>query len=171
MEKWIIPLIIAFIGTGSAQYAQALSPASQLPFWLPWAFPHDIPLKYFHVVLTHVNPEMNLIRTCITDINSTHGVCNYMNVTEQENLVAGDDIKADAGIFAFPPKTFPINDTLQICVKIIGLNEEHCMWDLNRLGVDEVTRYGADMSTFKPGPQIVQRPDIINQMNSGGSAV
>ncbi|HEY7079509.1 MAG TPA: hypothetical protein VH500_07400 [Nitrososphaeraceae archaeon] len=141
-----------------------------LPFWLPFNLPHDAPLKYFHVILHHVRPEMNLISVCITDTNSTLGLCHYMNTTQEENQFADDDIEADAGIFAFPPNTFPVNDTLQLCVKSIFMHIENCIWDKND-APDTVTRYGADMSDFRPAAGLIQRPEIMDHMNFGGGIV
>lgn len=36
-----------------------------------------------------------------------------MNTTEEEDQMPGNDVEIDAGVFAFPPSTFPINDTVQ----------------------------------------------------------
>jgi hypothetical protein len=141
-----------------------------LPFWLPFNFPHEGQLKYFHVILHHVRPEMNLIRVCVTDTNSTHGLCHYMNTTQEENQILGDDIDIDAGYFAFPPVSFPANDTVQLCVKSISMHIENCIWDKND-APDMVTHYGADMSDFRPAVGLIQRPEIMNYMNFGDGIV
>jgi hypothetical protein len=93
-----------------------------------------------------------------------------MNTTEEENQFAGNDVDINAGYFAFPPATLPVNDTVQLCVKSIPMHVENCIWDKND-APNEVTRYGADMSGFKPASGLVQRPEIMNYMNFGGVIV
>jgi hypothetical protein len=138
---------------------------------MPAAFPSETPLKNFQVVLQHVKPEFSLIRVCVTDINSTHGVCHYMNTTEEEDQMPGNDVTIDASVFSFPYPAFPVNDTLQLCIKSIPLHEEKCIWDKNDTAQNEVTRYTSDMSVFGHGPKIIEKSEIFNHVPMSGSGI
>ncbi len=156
-------------GTTGTQSQSQVSHAEAAGFWLPFNVKHDMSLKYFQVVLNHVRPEFNLIRVCVTDTNTTRGVCHYMNTTDQEDIPLGNDITANAGIFAFPTSAFSQGDTVQICVKSIPLHEEKCVWDNKDMPQDEITRYNADMSTFEQQGKLSEKPEIFDLAPLAGS--
>ena len=47
-------------------------------------------------------------------------LCHYMNLTEEENQFAGNDITAHAGIFLSPLSEMPVGREVQICLKVPG---------------------------------------------------
>lgn len=133
-----------------------------VPFWLPTPITPDKPLKYFEVGLNHVRQDFNLLRVCVTDINSTHGLCHYMNSTEEEGQMLGNDADVYLGVFAFPLNTFTKGDTIQFCVKSISLHEEKCRWESNVSGSDIRTIMTGDMSTFGQHQKIIEKSEIFN---------
>jgi hypothetical protein len=149
-------------GTTGTQSQSQSAPAEADPgFWLPFYIKHEASIKYFQVILNHVQPEFNLLRVCVTDTDTTYGVCHYMNTTEQEDLPTGNDINASAGIFAFPKSAFSQGDTIQVCVKSIPLHKENCVWDKGNMPQDMIIHYNADMSTFEQQAKLFEKPETL----------
>ena len=52
------------------------------------------------------------MRICVTDTNTTHGLCHYMSATEEEAQIKGNDVNVSAGFFTFPiDQAPPVQDT------------------------------------------------------------
>jgi hypothetical protein len=163
-----IAFAIVLMGRDHSAYC-AFGACKRTPILDPGSVPTRSTVKVLSCTITLHNTR-NKFRVCVTDIESTHGLCHYMNTTEEEDRLPDNNIDIDAGVFAFPPSTFPVNDTVQLCVKSIPIHIKRCVWDKNE-ELNRVTKYGADRSSFKPTSGIVQRPKIMNYTNLGGGIV
>ena len=64
------------------------------------------------------------MRICVTDTNTTHGLCHYMNPTEEEARIRGNDVNVSAGFFTFPIDQAPFSteNEIQVCLKVLDLH-------------------------------------------------
>ena len=58
----------------------------------------------------------------------THGLCHYMNATEEEGQIRGNDVNVSAGFFTFPIDQAPFSteNEIQVCLKVLDLHSERC---------------------------------------------
>jgi tetratricopeptide (TPR) repeat protein len=86
--------------------------------------------RTIHVFINHVNTltDTRVMRICVTDTNTTHGLCYYMNPTEVEAQIRGNDVNVSAGSFTFPidQAQFSTENEIQVCLKVLDLHSEQC---------------------------------------------
>ena len=58
----------------------------------------------------------------------THGLCHYMNATEEEGQIRSNDVNVSAGFFTFPIDQAPFSteNEIQVCLKVLDLHSERC---------------------------------------------
>jgi hypothetical protein len=119
-----IALIVAIV-LMSAPLVHAYS----FPFWTELKIPMNPGDRTIHV-LNHVNTltDTSIMRICVTDTNTTHGLCDYMNATEEESQIRGNDVNVLAGFFTFPidQASFSTENEIQVCIKVLDLHSEQC---------------------------------------------
>ena len=86
-----------------------------------------------------------------------------MNVTEEEDQFAGNDITAHAGIFVFPISEMPVGREFQICLKywIYMQRDIHGVTNSNLSGNPEQIR--VDLTTVRPNQYFIISPEMQDE--------
>lgn len=85
-----------------------------------------------------------------------------MNLTEEEDQFAGNDITAHAGIFVFPISEMPVGREFQICLKVLDIHAERHTWSNSNLsGNPEQIR--VDLTTVRPNQYFIISPEMQDE--------
>ena len=132
-----VALIVAIVLMGAP-----LVHAYSFPFWTEINMPTNPGYRTIHVIINHVNTltDTSIMRICVTDTNTTHGLCHYMNATEEEAQLKGNDVNVSAGFFTFPIDQAPFSTgyEIEVCLKVLDLHSERCTsYNTNFAGENE----------------------------------